>query len=104
MRSNAMNEYQKTGTAEQAKHRADRRSLVATLLIAALIAVAYQEAVNPVRDSAREKGDLVGAVVLFGIFFLTSIRFFLGNYLHMQSLAESDLPRGVWLYDLVWIL
>jgi hypothetical protein len=91
-------------TADRRKHRADRRSLVATLLVTGLIAVAYQEAVTAAREAVlHDHRVTVGTGILFFVFFVTSMRFFIGNYLHMQGLAEADLPGPLWLYDLIFI-
>ena len=41
---------------------------------------------------------------LLGIFFFTSLRFFIGNQLHLLSEALVGLPGLVWLYDLMAII
>jgi hypothetical protein len=87
--------------------RAQRRAYVATWLITSLMALAYKEAVPPVRDSMQNGvgNDLaIGSLLLFVVFFLTNTRFFIGNYIHMQDLVQSNAGQIVWLYDLLFIV
>lgn len=69
-----------------------------------LIGVAYQEMISPIRDSVRASGFTLGTVVLFSVFFLTSMRFFMGNQLHLMSPNLVKMKGMVWFYDLIIIV
>ncbi len=107
----------------------DRRYLVTELLMAALIGIAFQEAVGAARESVRgEAADKAaqiakqlgapahspetallpgipdGTAVLFAVFFLTALRFFIGNLLHLKDLAQNNQSFKIWLFDLFFIV
>jgi len=77
---------------------------LAGIFITALIAIAYQEMVNVVRDSVREHGITFGTTALAIIFSLTTIRFLVGNQLHLISEAVQSMPGPLWFYDLIIIM
>jgi hypothetical protein len=119
-----------TSTTPPPEPHGDRRFLITEILIAALIGIAFQEAVNAVRDSmrgdaaakAREIATLLhkeapvaevtlfrgippGTVALFLVFSTTVLRFFIGNLAHLKNLAKEKQQSGtIWLFDLVWIV
>ena len=41
---------------------------------------------------------------MFLVFFLTSMRFFIGNQLHLLNESLTRMPGNVWLYDLMVII
>lgn len=98
---------QKQSTQEDAKEkvkRADKRNLLSSFFITLLIGLAYQEMIAPVRVSLRASGLTYGTVVLVIVFFLTSIRFFVGNQLHLLSEELAKISGFIWLYDLMMII
>jgi len=97
-----MNEV--NGSRRKREKKAERRNLLSSFFITLLIGLAYAEMIPPVRDSIEASGFTFGTVVLFIVFFLTSMRFFIGNQLHLLSDVLVQLPGGVWLYDLMVII
>ncbi len=63
----------------------EKRNLLSSIFVTFMIALAYQEMVTPVRDSLRAAGFTFETIALFAIFFLTSMRFFIGSQLHLLS-------------------
>src|SRR6266516_760044 len=82
--------------------REDRR-LLGEILVIAFVAVAYHEGLNTFRDSLREPGELWQKLALFGVFFLTALRFFIGNHFHLQNEAVISHPRA-WRVDFLVIM
>ena len=82
----------------------ERRIVIASVFVAALLAIAFQEMVNPVRESIHAQGFTLGTAALFVTFFFTTIRFFIGMQLHLTGQALKDLPGGIWLYDFIVIM
>lgn len=83
--------------------QAERRNLLAQLFVVLLIGLAYQEMIPPVRDTVRQQGITFPTIALFAVFFLTSLRFFIGAQLH---LVDENITRGgsyVWLFDFIII-
>jgi hypothetical protein len=87
-----------------AKDLAERRNVTSSIFIAMLLGIAYQEMLNPVRDSIRTSGLTAGTAFLALCFFFTSLRFFIGNQLHLLSKGASSARGDVWLYDFVAIV
>jgi hypothetical protein len=83
--------------------RIERRHKIAELLLVVFLAVAFEEMAGPVLESIKRDGIHWETVLLFSIFFFTSIRFFIGCQLH---LLNEELLRngGMWFYDLMWII
>jgi hypothetical protein len=82
----------------------EKRNLLSSVFITIMIGVAYQEMIPSVRDSIRLDGINLPTAILFAIFFLTSIRFFIGNQLHLVNDGLMKMPGLVWLYDLIVII
>ncbi len=82
----------------------EKRNLLASVFVTVMIGIAYQEMLPPVRESIRVNGFTIQTVILFAIFFMTSIRFFIGNQLQMVNDSLSKLPGLVWLYDLIVVI
>ena len=59
----------------------ERRNLVSSAFVGLLTALAFGEAVGPVRDSLREDGITIATSMFFLTFFLTIMRFFIGALL-----------------------
>ena len=79
------------------------RNALSGVLMTVLIGVAFQEMVTPVRESVRTSGITLGTSLLAMIFFLTSMRFFIGNQLHLLNEDLLAMRGLVWFYDLIMI-
>lgn len=84
--------------------QAEKRNLLSSFFVVVLIGLAYQEMIPPVRDSVRSLGVTFQTLALFSIFFMTSVRFFIGNQLHLTSDSLIKMPGFIWLYDLIVII
>lgn len=82
---------------------AGKRNLISSVFIAMLIGLAYQEMLAPVRDSVRASGLTAGTLFLAFTFFFTSMRFFIGNQLHLLSDSVLCLRGDMWLFDFLVI-
>jgi hypothetical protein len=87
-----------------AKALVERRNLISSVFVAMLLGIAYQEMLNPVRDSVRTSGLKAVNVFLALSFFFTSIRFFIGNQLHLLSESSASIRGDIWLYDFLVIV
>jgi hypothetical protein len=92
-----MNEASSTNTTS------DKRNLLSSVFIGLLLALAYQEMVPPARDSFRSQGLTVPLLVLLSVFFLTTMRFFIGAILHLVSDSLVKLAGGHWFFDFMTI-
>lgn len=86
------------------KQQIERRNLLSSIFVVILIGLAYGEMIPLVRESVRSLGITLGTSILVVIFFLTSMRFFMGNQLHLMSEALVRMKGGVWFYDLIFII
>lgn len=92
------------GVVDREKQRAERRFAVATFFITTLVAIAIQEAISPVRAAVQKDGVSYRSFALFLVFLLTVTRFYIGNFRHLQKLAEKNHPGSVWILDLSFIM
>src|ERR1700678_2220365 len=69
-----------------------RRHLISEVLVAALVAVAYEGPVGVVHSALRSEGLSIYSLGLFVVFFLTVLRFFIGDILHLDQ-DELSEPR-----------
>jgi CDP-diglyceride synthetase len=86
------------------KQQIEKRNLLSSFFVTLLIALAYQEMITPVRKSVRTSGFTLETSLLMSVFFLTTMRFFVGNQLHLLSESLVTMPGLVWLYDLMVII
>jgi len=86
------------------RQQTERRNFLSSIFVVILIGLAYQEMVTPIRESVRASGITLGTVILFAVFFLTSMRFFMGNQLHLMSEGLLKMKGEVWFYDLIVII
>ena len=82
----------------------ERRSSISSVFVAVLIGVAYEKMADPVQEVIHNSSFTLGNISLIVIFFFTSIRFFIGNLLHLTSERLMALEGVRWLYDLTIIL
>lgn len=82
----------------------EKRNLLSSFFVTVLIGLAYQEMIPVVRDAVRNDSYVLGTSLLAVIFFLTSMRFFIGNQLHLGSNTLLRMPGLLWLYDLSLII
>lgn len=83
--------------------QAERRNLVSSGFITMLLALAYEQMAAAFRDSLASHGLTLVSAVFFVVFLLTSMRFFIGNILHLTSSSLLRLPGLVWLFDFLFI-
>jgi CDP-diglyceride synthetase len=86
------------------KQQIEKRNLLSPFFITLLIALAYQEMITSVRESVRTSGFTLETFLLMSVFFLTTMRFFVGNQLHLLSESLVTMPGLVWFYDLMIII
>lgn len=82
----------------------DRRQTIASLFIVVLLGIAYQEMLSPVRDEIRSKGFSISIVFFVLTFFCISMRFFIGNQLHLMCEGVKTLRGDIWLRDFFIII
>jgi hypothetical protein len=82
----------------------ERRTLVVSILIAAMTGVAIQEMATAVGAELHERRLEFLTLCLAVVFFLTSVRFFIGATLHLISPFMATASGGIWLLDLSVIL
>jgi hypothetical protein len=82
----------------------EKRNLISSVFVAMLLGVAFQEMLNPVRDSVKASGFRPATAFLALSFFFTSIRFFIGNQLHLLSDSSEHVRGDLWLYDFLIIV
>jgi hypothetical protein len=87
-----------TNTTKQ--QQVEKRNLLSSFFITLLIGLSYQEMLPVVRESVRTNGLVLETFLLVGIFFFTTMRFFVGNQLHLLGAGLAKMPGLVWLYDL----
>ena len=81
----------------------EKRNVISSIFIAMLITLAYAETFPVVRESVRTYGLTLGTTILFFVFFLTSMRFFIGNQLHLLSETCVRMRGDMWLFDFLVI-
>ncbi len=81
----------------------EKRNIISSVFIAMLMGLAYAEMFPPVRESIRTQGLTLTTIILFFVFFLTSMRFFIGNQLHLLSESCVRMRGDMWLYDFLVI-
>src|SRR6266516_6660938 len=80
----------------------EKVSHLGELLLVIFYAEAYQEAATNFVGTYRESGFSFGSVLLFVIFFTVTVRFFVGNHLHLsderwnEKLPESHGGQTRW--------
>jgi hypothetical protein len=80
-----------------------KRDILSSVFIAALTAIAFHEAFITIHEVVLQHGISWSLVALSGIFFATSLRFFIGNQVHLIN--RKILKRGiVWFYDFMVIM
>ena len=82
----------------------ENRNLVSSVFVTLLIALAFQEMIYCVKDVLRTDAFNFEIIFLPITFFFISIRFFVGDHLHLLGDGISNLPGMVWLYDLMVII
>jgi hypothetical protein len=93
---------------ERYEHKVELRR-AAELLLSFLVAVAFHEAMRLVSESLKTDGlswdRLAEMLTLPLVFFLTAVRFFIGNQLHLmkESFKEVDARSSysIWYFDLM---
>ena len=86
------------------KQQLEKRNLLSSVFVVVLIGISYQEMIGPIRESLRISGTTLGTILMFAIFFATSMRFFMGNQLHLSSDDLVNMKGQVWFFDLLVII
>src|SRR4051794_33672070 len=77
----------------------ERRNIVSSIFVVALIAIAFHEMVIAVHNTLQTHGASWNLFYLTLVFFLTSLRFFMGNQLHLIDYRLLQMKGIVWFYD-----
>jgi hypothetical protein len=88
---------------EQKTTQIESRKLVAGFFITVLIGLAYTEIIPILKNSMRVQDASANDMSLIGVFLCVSMRFFIGNQLHLLDRSINSLPGTVWLYDVMAI-
>ncbi len=76
-----------------------RREIIACGFISILTGLAYAEMISTVQNSIRVNGITFGTLALFIVFFLTALRMFIWNQLHLKNICVVKVPGKMWLFD-----
>ncbi len=82
----------------------DKRNVISSFFITLLIGLAFKEMILVHKDAIQTSTFTPGSLLLVGTFFLISVRFFIGNRLHLISEQFLELPGWLWLYDIMIII
>lgn len=82
----------------------ERRNFLSSFLITLLIGMAFQEMMSVVKESVQQGGINPQTLLLPLTFFCVSMRFFIGNQLHLLSDSFARVVGSVWVYDLMVII
>ncbi len=83
---------------------AQRKDLLSQLFVVLLIGLAYQEMIEPVRNTIRSQGVTFSLLALSATFFLTSLRFFIGAQLHLVDKSITRPRTPIWIIDFMVII
>lgn len=81
-----------------------KRNLLSSFFVTVLIGIAFQEMVSTIKTPIITDGITINNSFLGFTFFLVSIRFFIGNQLHLSSESFLESPGLLWLFDLLVII
>jgi hypothetical protein len=82
----------------------DKRNLISSFFITVLIGIAFKEMIDTIKNPIINNGITINNSFLGLTFFLVSIRFFIGNQLHLFSDSFLKTPGLLWLFDLIVII
>lgn len=100
---------------QQAFDARDKRITISAVFVSILVGLAYAEMFGKIRDALRRHGVHFEDLMIFIAFFLTGMRFFIGNQIYLLGLSDpafvSDMDPTtlvhqsgkVWIYDFLWI-
>ena len=80
------------------------KNLLSSFFITLLITSAYGEMTLSIKDAIQTDAFNLEIMFLPAVFFFVSVRFFVGNQLHLLDDSLAKLPGLVWLYDLMVII
>lgn len=83
-----------------------RKTIISSFFITVLTGIAFDQSTEPLWEIFKEKGLFLGMDWIMPYIFVTiTIRFFIGNQLHLLSIEkEPELFEWIWLFDFVFIL
>jgi hypothetical protein len=82
----------------------EKRNVVSSIFVTLLVGIAFREATRPTLDSINEMGITWEVLILLVAFFLTTMRFFIGNQLHLLSQSLLQKAGIVWFFDFAVIV
>jgi hypothetical protein len=82
----------------------ERRVSVASTFVSMLIALAFSEMVLPVKASIAKDGFTLGTSLLVVVFFLTTLRNWIGNELYLRRPDVVSSVGKIWLFDFIVIV
>ncbi|MCU7245894.1 MAG: hypothetical protein NT917_22930 [Microcystis aeruginosa WS75] len=80
-----------------------RRVIIAPLFFTVLMGIAYDRMIEVASESFRSGGLTLDNLLLVSTFLLISMRFFIGNQLHLISEDFNKLSSLAWVYDFLII-
>jgi len=83
-----------------------KRTLISSFFITVLTGIALGNCVDPIWEIFIKNGFTIGInLILPYIFILTTIRFFVGNQIHLANIEEEpNLFNRIWLFDFLFIV
>jgi hypothetical protein len=82
----------------------EKRVSVASTFVSMLIALAFSEMVLPVKASIAKDGFTLGTFLLVIVFFLTTLRIWIGNELYLRRPDVVSSRGKIWLFDFIMIV
>ena len=84
--------------------RPERHAAVATTFVSMITALAFAEMVPSVKVSFANDGVTLVTSVLGFVFFITTLRMWIGNELHLRSPNVTSGPGHIWFCDFMVIV
>jgi hypothetical protein len=81
----------------------EQRKVLSSFFFTVLLGHAYAALVPQIQGLLRLGDVSFENLALLGAFFCISIRFFIGNQLHLLDKSVNHLPGSMWLYDVMVI-
>ena len=75
--------------------------LVTAVFVSILVGLAFAEMLACLRDAIRKHGIRIDDMLVFLTFFLTGVRFFIGNQLYLSSMSLEKGQEVLWFYDFI---
>lgn len=83
---------------------ARKRKNLGSLFLTVLVGLSYPELISTINKPINSGDILLADVLLPVTFFFISVRFYIGNYLFLESDAVDELHGFNWLFDVIIIM